>query len=320
MHPGSDQFNETNMFVMTRPIFMRLKEIHGVYGDDVCDHDHQCSCTSSNDTSGIGVGGGGSGGAGNGGGGVFDDGMSNAWFPGETGSVDMYESRDGDRNGKRAIVSIEGGRRARAVYRSYDGGRPESPSSSSSSEEKVEEEWKGYPHPPHRCPICTRRENLRASLRREEQELENEERDARERVFAGVGLGLSGPPSSPASTAAGSGSVSDSPASSELELEEEEEEGMYADDDDRDPDTEWDPNGETQNFFGPNGHMYPAAPSTHDKRKLATGRCDGVREVLLFGEVSCLFSLSSGNADEAEFFRRTKDMVTRGTTIRSMDV
>jgi hypothetical protein len=282
-------------------MFMRLKEVHGVYGDDVCDHDHQCSCISNSDTFGIGVGGGGdSGGAGNGGGGVFDDGMSNAWFPGETGSVDMYESRDEARMGKRAIVSIEGGRRARAEYRFWDGGknRSESPS----SEDKAEKEWTGYPHPPHRCPVCTTRENLRASLRSEEQELENDDREARERVFAGVGLGLGEPPSSPVATASGSGSGSNSPALSELGLDEDgEEEGSEDtyEDDDRDPDTEWDPIGETRSWFTANGHVYHASPPAHDKRKLAMDKCDGVREVLLFGEVSHRFVLflSSGNSD-----------------------
>jgi len=184
---------------------MRLKEIHGVYGDDVCDHDHQCSCTSSSDTSGIGVGGGGSGGAGNGGGGVFDDGMSNAWFPGETGSVDMYESRDGDRNGKRrSSASKVGGERGLCIdvmmgeewsrvsfililFRRKGGGRME-----------------GYPHP-HTDVLSAPVERTYAPAAPRGAGV-GERGERREGTrFAGVGLGLSGPPSSPASTAAGSG-------------------------------------------------------------------------------------------------------------------
>ena len=297
------------MSVMMRPIFFRLREVHGVYGDGTCEHEHRCSCTrtSSLHGGGVGVGGSGGGGAGNGGGGVFDDGMSNAWFPGVTGSVSIHDLRDtvsfgsgSSGDGKRVMVSIENGRHGAAVYRPWEGkkrpdsGVPLGAAASTQGEDDEDKAWEGYAHPPHRCPTCMEREDLRASLRREETEQEREERD---RVFADVGLGLGSSMPSPASSqdeSAGASSEVGSPIISELDLEdidsaeEDEEEDGDVDvdgDGDGDGDEEWDMKKETESMLGPGGRVHAASPPAHDKRKLAMGKCDGIREILLFGEV-----------------------------------
>jgi hypothetical protein len=237
--------------------------------------------------------------------------MSNAWFPGVTGSVHMQELNDGlsfaDRSSssaKKVMVSVENGRLGRAVYRSWEGKkRPGSgatlgAAASTRGQEDEDEEWGGYPHPPHRCPTCMEREDVRANLRREEMELENGEREARERLFAGVGLGLGShmppfeSPSASVNEEEAWPSGSRSPVLSEFDLEdadgmEEEEE----EEEDGDAGGEWDMKRETQPVVV-DGRVYSPAPPAHDKRKLAMGKCDGVREVLLFGEVRLSFVLS----------------------------
>jgi hypothetical protein len=347
MYPTAEPFDENSMAVVTRPIFMRLREVHGVYGDSACGHAFRCSCPvpSSSQGEGIGVGTG-AGGAGNGGGGVFDDGMSNAWFPGPTGSVGVrdlsnYHSFGNETDaGERVQVTVENGRVASAVYRLWEGGGKRPPDAgnataeASSSENQPHEneegegegEGEGYPHPPHQCPVCVEQEGLRASLKREETE---EEDEARERLFADVGLGLSGSPGGGSSRDEGdeedegeeeeelatrsAGSLS--PALSGLDLGNTDTDSgspspsaVEDDDDDEEEDEEdedseagvWDRNRETISAVGVDGRVFPAAPPAHDKRKLAMAKCDGVREVLLFGEVGFTFfrhSLSNDDAD-----------------------
>ena len=297
--------------MVTRPIFIRLREVHGIFGEGTCEHEYRCSCTDTptSTSSGIGVGGrdSGSAGAGNGGGGVFDDGMSNAWFPGASGSVSIRDFHDGltsvDGSGKRVLVSIENGRRGSAVYRSWEGKKKRSSSGSGApvgaaastqgqdvdEGEEEEKEWEGYPHPPHRCPTCMEREGLRAHLRREETEQEREER---ERMFADVGLGLELGWSTPRADSVETSEFG-SPDGSELDLEDvEEEDDVDEEEEDRDSDEseeEWDAKKETQPVVDVDGHVYPPSPPAHDKRKLAMGKCDGIREILLFGDVRLCF-------------------------------
>ncbi|KAF9461899.1 hypothetical protein BDZ94DRAFT_1322969 [Collybia nuda] len=154
-HPGPGTLNDMPPYTMQAPIYMRLHEAHGVAGELAAAlpsaRDLSALQTSTSTSA--------------------DDGISNAWFAGRTGHVQVSDIGDaGAGTGKRVLVEAEGGRAGKGVYRRWD------PRGNM---------WEGYAHDAEVCDGCAAREEV---------DVKNRLADAleREELFRSVGLGVGG--------------------------------------------------------------------------------------------------------------------------------
>jgi hypothetical protein len=250
-HPPAGVLTEDGPVIQQIPLFMRLREAHAVVGDP-----QPAPLTADGATMPTGGQGAPAGVNNAGGGPTFDDGMSNAWFAGNTGSVQVFDvGQDGcgisvgggaaaraSERGKNVFVQAAGGRGGRGVYRCWPRGGYEG------------EGWEGYVHDGATCEGCLAREAVAERARIQEAR-------EREKLFGSVGLGMDETPQDKKS--------------------EEDEAG----------DADWDPVEETEEqiTFGPEGQeiVHPAQSRAHGRRKVLP--CNGIKEILLFGEVSILF-------------------------------
>jgi hypothetical protein len=196
-----------------------------------------------------------------------DENMNNAWFDGAPGSTTFHVRHALDGEGvagageaqevvEITVTSAEG-REKRGVFPCCKKPRQNlGLGNAGVSHEPTEQEkgaWEGYPHDADGCEECQSRLRIKRQLEREEAE----EQRSRERVWASAGLGME-----EEDTETDEDSGSDYSYDSEL--------------DELEPVVE--------EYTTPDGITFPALPRTHDRAKLANGRCDGVREVYVVGE------------------------------------
>jgi hypothetical protein len=260
-HPAPGVLNDLPPFTMQAPLYMRLHEAHGVQGE--------LAAT-------IPAGGGF---AATGNGLTFDEGITNAWFPGRTGGVrvvDLGETGRGraSEGARRVLVEVEGGRGGKGVYRCWRFGQP-------GSGEHEEREWEGYVHDEAVCEDCQERVRMLEKAKLAEAM-------ERERWFQSVGLGMDEAPEDEEEED-DDDEVDEEEGSDESNEDEESGSDDEGQNDEGDTaDSEWDgvSNANEQFTFGPDGQeiVYPTLPRAHNKRKVKP--CDGIKEILLFGEVS----------------------------------
>lgn len=287
-----EEFTEAGLGLVTQPIFARFREAHvvlgGDYGDDVLSGT-RCPTRAAE-------GGDGDDEEQN----LDEDNMNNAWFEELMGSTEFQVQREGAGEVVEVTVTDDAGRMRRGVFPCWSGRGPlgtdegmglgnaamdvdlgEEDDGEVRQYEKrrgEEEQWAGYAHDEMVCERCLARQRVARQLERERA---RERRDY-EHCFASVGLGMDGQD--------GDRDMAD-------------EEGDD-DDDDASSDTssydvsldEWDPIYEAT--VDDDGNIYQALPRSHDRARLANGKCDGIKEIFLFGEVFRLYYillLSSSN-------------------------
>ncbi|KAG5643150.1 hypothetical protein DXG03_001512 [Asterophora parasitica] len=293
-HPPFSAFTEDSIGASSvpHPVFVRLRELHGVQGevvpprrsfasrfptdDDAWDSDEDDAPPFAMGDS------------------ETHDGMNNAWFAGtkpptfhatssshhvfSSSSLDSDDDVLGQEEqdtGERVEVRVEvPGRGVRgALYRPYRGRvRAERMGNDASADTDVStrdyRHWKGHPHDEVACSPCRARVEFRARLKRREarEKQEREERAwmTRERIFASAGFGLGV-----------NGGVA-----SEDEDEEDEEEGEEGEGDDSASASDND------SLMSPwdGDDSDPTLPRTHNWARRAQGRCDGVREIVIVGQ------------------------------------
>lgn len=244
-----------------------------------------------------------------------EESMNNAWFEGTTGSTefkikDKYGGSGADeerevevtvtdsRSRKRRAVFPCFTRKRRRMSRSEDGGEERQPMGLGigndafgkgekerayvlTDVEDPEEVEVRYEHDASTCEECQGRERIARQLKKEKE---------REKMFESVGLGLSSSTSShhyhePEDKM----DVEEVPSSSTPSQDE------Y----DSDQDDDWEALIPTST--DEYGNVYEPIPRTHDRKKLADkSRCDGVKEIFLFGE-----AINSSLNFQHRFFKLT---------------
>lgn len=272
-HPTPGTFTEESLRLLVQPMYMQLREAHAV-PDDV-GAPNLGPAPDADDAN-----------------------MVNAWFAGVPGSTTFVAHDD---TVQLQVADTAGGVRSR-VLRCWHGKRGEGQGLGNAiagedagvgrGEDEDEDEWpmegedvqheegwKGWAHDSEACDECMARARVARRLAEEERQRESERtmEVQRERTFADVGLGMEGEIDMDMD-------VDEEESDSD---EEEDEEGSDAGSYDTELD-EWD---ERQlDDVAMDGTPSPALPLAHDRRKLAAPKCDGVKEIYLFGEVRSLFS------------------------------
>ena len=217
--------------------------------------------------------------------------MNNAWFDGAPGSTHLHVRRSYPGEvprfqsgiGEDAMVlsegevleidvsDVDGVRRRRKVFLCEQHRESLLLGNDATEWPEDREEWKGYEHDENQCAECQARARIRRRLEKEAQEERERWEVDKEALFASIGLGL---PTLKAQDRRGTDeddAVSTTSYSTTLD-ELETPSSSYASDE--------------EGEGGSSVHEYPVTspPRTHDRSRLASGACDGIREIFLIGE------------------------------------